>query len=496
MLPADQCPAIVKQTVATTSTSDLPADPAPEGRTRGLLSLAGAKPDSAATRYLFASTAFLGLGAVLWLAALAAMRFPRLLPMSYGLLRPMSLIVLLLGWLVLGLSAGIFYVLPRLTGAPLRAEGLANLGLLGAAGVVIGGVVLVALGFGDGREPFSLPWWWDIPVLAILGIPGVVALASLGQRREGVVYPTLWFVVAGATWLPVTYLIGNVPGLQSVASHLGDLVSTAGLLHVWGLGVATGLAYYVVPKASDQPLASRQLARVGLWSLLFGAVWSGPGQLVAGPGPEWLTGISAVLGLALPVATIANATNLAMTVGPEWSRLRHRPILAAALAGAGLAVLATVAAAIAGFRSAGVLVGFTAFWEGVFHLLVLGGIVLLFAAFAWQAIPNLVGRMISSDSAAGGLVRRVTITTGGTALFLILAGMASGFGWSGAAYTGLIENFGEGWQGTAGLARVLVGVALIFALWGAMAHLGVSTSIYRSLTSGRATVQEILVRDE
>ena len=223
-------------------------------------------------------------------------------------------------------------------------------------------------------------------------------------------------------------------------SALGDLVFTAGFLHVWALGVATGLAYYVVPKASGQPLANRQLARVGFWSLLFGAVWMGPVQLVAGPAPEWLQGVAAVLGLAIPVASMANAVNLALTVGPEWKNIGRRPILASAIAGSAMAAMAGIVTGIAGFRSAAVLVAFTPFWDGVTYLLLFGAVILLFASFAWLAIPTLVGRMIDSQARASRLVRRIVLAAGATFLFLVLAGMAAGFGWAGAAYSGLVEN--------------------------------------------------------
>ena len=66
--------------------------------TRGLL----ITPDTAATRYLFAATAWLAVGAGAWLAAMLALRFPGLLPLSYGRLRPIAMIALSLGWLVLG----------------------------------------------------------------------------------------------------------------------------------------------------------------------------------------------------------------------------------------------------------------------------------------------------------------------------------------------------------------------------------------------------------
>lgn len=456
---------------------------------------AGAKPDSAATRHLFTSTVFLGVGALLWLASLAAMRFPGLLPISAGRLRPMAMIAVMLGWLVLGLAAGIYYLLPRLTGAPLRAEGLANLTLAASVGTFGVAIVLVGLGFGDGREPFAIPWWWDLPVLGVLCVPALVTLRSLGERRESTVYPSLWFMVAGVTWLPVLYVAGNLPGLTPLAVALGDLAFTAGFLHVWAVGVATGLAYYVVPKVSGQPLANRQLARVGFWSLLFGAVWMGPVQLVAGPAPEWLQGVASVLGLAIPVAAIANAVNLALTVGPEWRNIGRRPILAAAVAGSGMAAIAGIVTGIAGFRSAAVLMAFTPFWEGVIYLLLFGAVILLFAAFAWQAIPNLVGRTIDSEVRAATLVRRITFAAGGTFLFLVLGGTTAGYGWTGAAYSGLVENVGEGWGQTAGLPGVLAGIAVLFGLLGLLVQLGLCLSIYRSFTSGRATVQEVLVSD-
>jgi cbb3-type cytochrome oxidase subunit 1 len=408
----------------------------------------------------------------------------------------MAAIALLLGWLVLGLAGGVYYLLPRLTGAALRAEGLANLALAAAAAGFGIAIVLVGLGFGDGREPFAIPWWWDIPVLGTLSVPLFVTLGSLGDRRESTVYPSLWFLVAGVTWLPVIYVVGNLPGLTSLAATLGDLVFTAGFLHVWALGVATGLAYYVVPKASGQPLANRQLARVGFWSLLFGAVWMGPVQLVAGPQPEWLQAVASVLGLAIPVASVANAANLALTIGPEWKNIGRRPILASAVAGAIMAAVAGIATAIAGFRSTAVLVAFTPFWEGVIYLLVLGAAILLFASFAWLAIPTLVGRMIDSQARARKLVRRITLSAGGTFLFLVLAGLAAGYGWAGAAYSGLVENVGSGWAETSGLPSLLSGIALLFAALGLLAQLGICASIYRSLTSGRATIQEVLIYED
>jgi cbb3-type cytochrome oxidase subunit 1 len=448
--------------------------------------------EGVAVGYLFGSAAFLAIGSLVWLAALTSVRFPNVLPFSHGHLRPIALTLLGLGWIVLGFSGGVYHVLPRLTGSPLAAGRMAQLALPGTVIVTVVGVVAVALGWGDGREPFALPPWLDVPVVALLVVPALVTLATLRARHERSLYPTIWFVVAAATWLPVLYLTASLPGLNRLVSTLSDLAFTSGFLHVWGLGLATGLAYYVVPKAAEQPLASRQLAKVGFWSLVFGAIWSGAVQMVAGPLPEWLQSVAAVLGLALPVAAVANATNIAMTIGPRWRRIAQEPVLAAAAAGAGFAALASILGAIAGFRSAAVIVSLTAFWDGVFYLTMFGAIALLFAAFAWHVLPNMVGRKVD-QARAMTLVRRNLLFVSLTTLFLVMAGMASGYGWLGGAFTGTYTAVGEGWTVAGGPSGVLFGLAILFGAGAFIAQLGVALSIYRVLTSGRATVQEVLV---
>ncbi|MGQ0848979.1 MAG: cbb3-type cytochrome c oxidase subunit I [Actinomycetota bacterium] len=450
------------------------------------------RSDSAATRHLFTSAVFLAVGALLWLGALAAVQFPNLLPLSFGRLRAMAMLSLLIGWLVLGWAGAIYYLLPRLTGSPLRREDLLSGVLAATAVVVVAGMVLVGLGYGDGGEPFGLPWWWDMPVLLVFILPIFVTFSSLRDRQETTVYPSIWFAAAGVIWLPFLYVAGNLPGVSSIARALGDLVFTAGVVNVWGVGVATGVAYYVVPKVADQPLANRQLAKVGFWSLLFGAVWMGPVQLVAGPSPEWLQGVSAVLGLALPVAALANATNLVLTIGPVWNVIRERPVLLAVMAGQGLIVLGSVLAALAGFRSAAVLVGLTVFWEGILYLL-LGGVVLLYAGYAWQALPNLVGRSLVSPERAVRLARRIATATAVTGLLLVLAGVASGFAWAGGTFAGVYVNSGAGWSESSGFPGLLIGLALLSALVAAIGQIGLALSVYRSRTSGRPTVQEVLV---
>src|SRR5690606_38812227 len=77
--------------------------------------------------HILVSTLFLGLAAILYYLSMAGITFPDALTgaLSYGRVRPAALIATMLGWLVVSLSGGIYYVLPRLTGVRLQAVGMA-----------------------------------------------------------------------------------------------------------------------------------------------------------------------------------------------------------------------------------------------------------------------------------------------------------------------------------------------------------------------------------
>jgi hypothetical protein len=91
------------------------------------------------------------------------------------------------------------------------------------------------------------------------------------------------------------------------------------------------------------------------------------------------------------------------------------------------------------------------------------------------------------------LVRRTVIFVSLTSLFLLMAGMTAGYSWVGGAFTGSYMAVGEGWTEASGLSGVLFGLAILFGVGALIAQVGTALSIYRILTSGRATVQEVLV---
>jgi heme/copper-type cytochrome/quinol oxidase subunit 1 len=75
--------------------------------------------DRLAIAYIVVGALYLLLGGVLALFALLSLRFPDQSPIPYGQVDLMATTSLMLGFGVLTMAGGIYYVLPRLTGTRL-----------------------------------------------------------------------------------------------------------------------------------------------------------------------------------------------------------------------------------------------------------------------------------------------------------------------------------------------------------------------------------------
>lgn len=460
--------------------------------------VAGLRPDSAARTGVVVSTAYLALASALAWLSLGAVAFPGFFPgvFSYGRLRPMTLAAAFLGFLTISLVAGIYYVLPRLTGTPLWREDLARMGILGTAALTIAGLVAIILGLGVGGDPLAFPWWLDVPILGTLLIPLAVTTQTIRARQEPGIYPTLLFVMAGVLSLPAVYVVGNLIKLTAWARALGNAHLLGGWVHLFVMTVGIGLIYYAVPKATDQPLASRQLAKVGAWTLVFVGFWASAGRLVYGPGPDWLDTVTATLGLGLIVAAFATIANLALTLRGTWDRFGDEPVVASALVGAIWLVAISCLTAVAGFRSVAALVGLTTYWEGVTYGSIFGLGACFVATWTYQALPNISGRSVFSKGLARRH-RRLTIwATGGTTFLLCLAGLASGYAWAGGAFSGAIVATGDGFVQAARAGSGLIKLSVLTGFFAMLGQIALAINIARTMTSGRVTTGEVLVATE
>ncbi|MFP5331002.1 MAG: cbb3-type cytochrome c oxidase subunit I [Acidimicrobiia bacterium] len=448
--------------------------------------------DRAAVTHLLVSNLGLALGATLTLLALAARVFPEAMTgvLGFGRLWPMALTAVMIGWLATALVGAIYQVLPRLTGTRLWNENVATLGGWAMGAVALGGVVALAAGLGDGSGPLGLPWWIDALTALVLLIPLVVTTQTLRSRTESSVFATLWFAVGGVVSLAGLGIVTAIPVEAGLALALQDVVFTAGFSTLWVTMVGTGIGYYVAVRATGNPLANRQLARAGFWSLAFAGVWAGPAQIAFAPYPDWLPPVSAALTLALVVAALANGLGIAQTVDDDWSEARSNPVLGALAVGVVFSIVTAIATSVATFETASVLVGFTAFWDGVLYLALFGVGGMFVAAWAYQALPAMTGRSLADPVAASRQVRWTLWFVGATGVLLMLSGIVAGVAMTGGAFSSLGT---EEWSSISGPAAIFSGLAVLTGA-GAFAAQGLFVlNVYRTLTSGSVTDQEVLV---
>lgn len=457
----------------------------------------GSGEDRLAATHMMVGAGFLLLGSALALLAFASIRFGDLFPVSFGHLEPMANLTLMIGFGAISLVGGVYYVLPRLTGARLRSTELARLGLLGMSALVVAGDIAIAFGFGTGRQPFGLPWWLHLPMLFVLAVPALITTGTIAQRVEARSYVTLWFVIAGTAWMPLLYLAnfaGELPFLGAIQIAYADLFFSAGFVTMVVLTLGTGLFYYAVVKELDVPLASRQLALVGLWSFGFASVWWGVAQLTFGPGPEWVAGVAAALGLAFPVGALANAANVSLTLEGSWGEIGARPGVSAGVVGLYLAAGLAALAAVAGFRSVASVTALTSFWEGIEYLALAGVGVLLIAGITFSALPRLTGREIHTAGRARSFIRLTVTGSVGVLVTMAAAGLMSGYSWLAGSNSAAYVDAGDGWaSGVGATADTLVLAGVLFAAIAFMGHLAYASVIFGTVTSGPAGAQEVLV---
>lgn len=459
--------------------------------------LAPAEPDSAARRHLIVATLFLLVAGFVTLLLFAKLPYPAFLgrqaATTYGRLRPIALSTTVLGWLTLAHLAAIYYLVPRLTGARLWNERLANVGLWLAVLVNVAVIVVLAAGVTDGREWLEIPWWLDIAVIVMLGVPTVVVTGTVRNRREEGLYVSLWYLLAGLYWVAALFVVGNIPNLYGAAAQIQSSFFVSGLTELWLVGTGIGTVYYLIPKITGNPLYSRQLALIGFWSLAFAGAWVGQSRFVYGPAPDWLETAAAVMSVALLVAALAVVTNLVGSMQGKWEMVRESAALRVALAGTVIYLLVAVVRVLQGFRSVAAVIGLTTFGDGTIVLVLFGLATLWAAAFTYHALPRLIGREIFRDGLATLHLRLTLLGVGALSALLWVAGLISGYSWAGGALSGAYAAAGEGFLNTLQQVRLpyilaFLAAAVMFAGQAVFAY-----NVYRTFTSGTAAPHELLV---
>ena len=234
----------------------------------------------------------------------------------FGRVRPVHINIVLFGFVTPGLLAAAFYYVPKLLRTGLFSE------RLGVVTVVAWNIALVAVvisllkGYTQGREYAELIWPIDVAVVAVFLMVFFNFIMTVKQRKEPVLYVSVWYVLAGTILTACTYALGNVIWRP----NSGALVGIPDAIILWFYGhnvfgllltpLSAGVAYYVIPRSVRAPLYSHTLSLVGFWSLIVVYTHIGTHHLLQVPVPTWLKVVAIVDSVAMVIPVMAFLLNI------------------------------------------------------------------------------------------------------------------------------------------------------------------------------------------
>lgn len=215
----------------------------------------------------------------------------------------------------LAVSLGLWMIC-RLCKTALVGQGVVLIGaILWNIGVTVG-VLGILCGDSTGFESFELPRYVLTLLMVGFVLMAVSAILTFHARKEGEVYPSLWFVLGSFFWFPWIFATAASMLVRNPARGVVQAIVAWWYAHNFNtvfLGFAgLGAIFYFVPKLLGRPLYSAYLAMAAFWGLAF--FGSCGGIPAAAPVPIWITSLSTVGTILSGVVIIAVALNFYHTV--------------------------------------------------------------------------------------------------------------------------------------------------------------------------------------
>ncbi len=238
----------------------------------------------------------------------------------FGRVRPMHINAVLFGFVTPGLLAAAFYYFPRLLRTELFSHKLGVFSAVFWNITVVAGLIGIAMGHTQGREYAELAWPVDIMVVISFAMVVFNILMTIRQRKESILFVSIWYTTAAVVLTSITYCLGNVIWKPDTGALVG--IPDAILLWFYGHNIfgllltpmGLGIAYYALPIATRSPLYSHTLSLIGFWSLIIVYTHIGTHHLLQVPVPTWLKTISIVDSVAMVIPVMIVLINLWYTV--------------------------------------------------------------------------------------------------------------------------------------------------------------------------------------
>jgi len=398
------------------------------------------KPQSSAIAFMGAGSFWFIIGALYGMVSaihLVAPEFFSNIPfLVFGRSRPVHVNTMIYGFtgnMLVG--CGLYYV-PALLRTRIFSEplGWITFGLYNLT--VLSGPLTFAFGWTQGREYNEYVWWADVCfVLACLtAIYNIVM--TITRRKEQQLYVSVWYFVATFLWSACNYPISNVMWRPSVGAMDGLIDSI--FLWFWGHNLpglfatplATGAAYYVIPRVTRTKLNSHTLSLVGFWLLVSLYTHIGGHHILQAPIPNWLKAISIVDSMAMIVPVFIVVLNIWMTARRKGDLIYKDPAGLFVMTGVVWYIITCIQGPVQALPIVQRVTHFNNWTVGHAHIAMLGFAGFIAIGAMWHILPLASNRRLWSQRLV--TLQYVLVLFGITGFFLVLtaAGLVQGAAWN------------------------------------------------------------------
>lgn len=398
------------------------------------------RPQSASLAFMVAGAFWFVIGALYGMVSAIHLVSPEVFSNIPGLVfgreRPVHVNTMLYGFTgTMLIGCGLYYT-PALLRTKLWSERLAWISFFFWNFTIVSGPLCFTFGYSQGREYNEYVWLADMSlVLSVVLLIYNVAM-TIASRTEEQLYVAVWYFMATFLWTAANYPIGNVMWHPATGAMPGVIDSI--FLWFWGHNLpgllvtplATGAAYFVIPRVSRTPLNSHTLSLLGFWLLI--ALYShiGGHHILQAPIPNWLKAISIVDSVAMVVPVSIVVLNLWLTARQRGKLVWGDPAARLVMAGIAWYIITCIQGPVQSLPYLQRVTHFNNWTVGHAHIAMLGfgGYIALGAMY--HILPLVTGRRIFSDKLIN--LQFGLLTFGLTGFFIVLttAGLVQGNAWN------------------------------------------------------------------
>jgi cytochrome c oxidase cbb3-type subunit I len=310
-----------------------------------------------------------------------------------------------------------YYMVPRLTGTKLYSD------RIGIITTIIWGFG-IAIGTAGILNPTdSLNLWFmtkgkeyeDYNTISniFLFVAWALLLWNMGntfaRRKYTQMYAALWYIMGCLLWTAFVYVIGNFPfQLPIFDQYALRGVNDANVNWFYGHSIVgliatpggLGIAYYILPKATNAPLYSHKLSLIGFWTLGAIYIWVGAHHMIYGPIPYWLQTLATIFSFLLFIPVFAVITNFFGTIRGEWHQLSTNIPMKFIVAGTVFYLLTCIQGPTQALRAVSAVVHFTDYTIGHAHMALFGTFTFYAYAGIYYIMPRVYKRRLFSEGMA------------------------------------------------------------------------------------------------